>query len=142
MKQPSAFQITPFTNPFGDIVFRVTGWLDGERVRTNFKTRAEAKAEVQALEIRQIQNEASARTAITRLNDDELHEAETAYRWLKDKPKTLLFYLEFAFANYRAPENDMLLALGIDDYVAAKQRECDQGVITQSGPGPEVSRRE
>ena len=45
MKSVSAFAITTFTNPSGEIVFRVSGYLCGQRVRKNFATRAEAEAE-------------------------------------------------------------------------------------------------
>lgn len=29
------FEISEFTNPSGEIVFRVAGWLNGKRVRKN-----------------------------------------------------------------------------------------------------------
>src|SRR5438093_4700282 len=51
MKSESAFVISPFTNPSGEIVFRLSGWLNGGRVRKNFPTRAEAVVERQVLEI-------------------------------------------------------------------------------------------
>ena len=88
------------------IVYRVSGWLDGERIRRNFATRVEARAEVQALEAWWLQDESGESPVIARLSDDDLHEAETAFCWLRDKPRSLLFYLEFAFANYRALENE------------------------------------
>jgi hypothetical protein len=44
MKQPPKLVVTPFENRNGFISYRVTGWLHGERVRKNFKTRAEANA--------------------------------------------------------------------------------------------------
>jgi hypothetical protein len=37
------------------IVYRVSGWLDGKRIRKNFPTRAEAEAERQTLEIQRLQ---------------------------------------------------------------------------------------
>lgn len=61
MNQTASFAIAPFTNPSGEIVFRVTGWLDGKRVRKNFPTRAEADAERQVLEVQRAQGQ-------TRLN--------------------------------------------------------------------------
>ncbi len=30
MKHTYAFVISEFTNPFGEFVFRLTGWLDGK----------------------------------------------------------------------------------------------------------------
>jgi hypothetical protein len=41
MKPITPFVITSFTNPSGGVVFRVSGWLDGKRIRKNFSTRAE-----------------------------------------------------------------------------------------------------
>ncbi len=67
MAQAAQFIISEFTNPSGEIVFRVTGWLDGKRIRKNFPTRAEASAERQALEIQRLQAETGIRTTATRL---------------------------------------------------------------------------
>jgi len=67
MSQASQFIISEFTNPSGEIVFRVTGWLDGTRIRKNFPIRAEASAERQALEIQRLQAETGIRTTATRL---------------------------------------------------------------------------
>ncbi len=91
MDQAAQFVISEFTNPSGEIVFRVTGWLDGKRIRKNFPTRAEASAERQALEIQRLQAETGIRTTATRLTDAQLHEAEAAFRRLADAPKSLSF---------------------------------------------------
>ena len=82
----TTFQVTEFTNPSGDVVFRVSGWLDGKRVRKNLSTRAEAEAERQSLEIQHLQRETGIRAAATRLTDDQLHEAETVFRRLAACP--------------------------------------------------------
>ncbi len=123
MSQASQFIISEFTNPSGEIVFRVTGWLDGTRIRKNFPTRAEASAERQALEIQRLQAETGIRTTATRLTDDQLHEAEAAFRRLADKPRPLSFYLDFALANYRQPENQKSRSDAITDYKRSKSRE-------------------
>jgi len=68
MNPRSSFVVTQFTNPSKEIVFRVSGWLDGVRVRKNFLTRAEAQAERQALEILQTQAETGIRPMATRLS--------------------------------------------------------------------------
>jgi hypothetical protein len=39
MSQVKNFVISEFTNPSGEIVLRVSGWLDGKSVRKNFPTR-------------------------------------------------------------------------------------------------------
>jgi len=67
MNPRSSFVVSQFTNPSKEIVFRVSGWLDGVRARKNFLTRAEAQAERQALEILQSQAETGIRPTATRL---------------------------------------------------------------------------
>lgn len=55
MTPASKLVVAPFENRNGVTSYRLTGWLHGERVRRNFKTRDEANAEKAALEIRAIQ---------------------------------------------------------------------------------------
>ena len=69
MNQATSFVVSEFTNPSGEIVCRVAGWLDGKRVRRNFATRAEGEAERQVLEVQRLQTETGIRTAATRLED-------------------------------------------------------------------------
>lgn len=126
----SSVVVSKFTNPSGEIVFRVSGWLDGKRVRKNFPTRTEAEAERQILEIQQIQTETGVRAAATRLNDDQLHEAEAVFRMISGQSNTLTFYVKFALANYRQPEKQKLLADAVTEYIAAKQREFEQDHIS------------
>lgn len=122
MKSVSAFAITTFTNPSGEIVFRVSGYLCGQRVRKNFATRAEAEAEKQVLNVKALQGDTDVRTAVTRLTDEQLHEAEAAFRRLGDKPQlSLLAYLDFALANYKEPDQQKALAEAIAEYVATKR---------------------
>src|ERR1035437_3557225 len=103
MNQATPFVISEFTNPSGEVVFRVSGWLDGKRVRKNFPNRAEAQAERQVLEVQRLQGETGIRTAVTRLVEDQLHEAEAVFHRLDGRPHSLSFYVEFALANYREP---------------------------------------
>ena len=67
MKTLVSFVISEFTNPSGEIVFRVAGWLDGKRIRKNFPTRAEAEAERQVLEVQRLQGATGIHTTVTRL---------------------------------------------------------------------------
>ena len=85
------FVISEFTNPSGEVVYRVSGWLDGKRIRKHFPSRAEAAAEKQALEIQHLQSETGVRTTATRLTDEQLHEAEAAFRRIAGKPRPLSF---------------------------------------------------
>jgi integrase len=130
MSQTPQFVISEFTNPSGEIVFRLTGWLDGKRVRKNFPSRAEASAERQTLEIQSVQSTTGVRTTATRLSDEQLHEAEALFRRVDGKPRPLSFYVDFALSNYREPEHQKPLAAAISDYTQAKAHEFDQGHIS------------
>ncbi|MBI5688608.1 MAG: site-specific integrase [Verrucomicrobia bacterium] len=130
MKQAATFVITEFTNPSGEIVLRVSGWLDGKRVRKNFHTRAEARAEVEGLEVDATQAETGLRRAVTRLTEAQLKDAEAAVLRLEGKAHTLGFCVDFTLTTYRAPEREKALADGVADYLAAKKREAERGIIS------------
>jgi integrase len=132
MNQNASFVITPFTNPSGEIVFRVTGWLDGKRVRKNFRTRAEAEADRQVLEVQRAQGETGIRTAITRLTDEQIGEAETVFARLAGLPRPLAFYVDYALDNYSEPDSQKSLADAVKEYTAAKDHEREQDQISES----------
>ena len=74
------------------------------------------------MEIQQIQSATGVRTAATRLSDEQLHEAESAFQRLTDAPKSLSFYLDYALANYRAPEREITIEAAATAYLATKQQ--------------------
>src|SRR5690606_22522580 len=83
------------------------GWLEGKRIRKNFPTRAEAMAERQTLEIQRIQSDTGVRTAATRLSDEQLHEAEAAFRRVARKvplPVVLSRFRPHQLPRAREPE--------------------------------------
>ena len=131
MNPLSSFVVSQFKNPSEEIVFRVSGWLYGKRIRKNFPTRAEAEAERQVFEVGSLQSNGKVRAAITRLSDEQLHEAETAFQRLEGQQQTLSFCVDFALANYRAPERQKLLADAIAEYVAGKEHEFEQDHISR-----------
>ena len=130
MKSPASFVISEFTNPSGEVVFRVSGQLDGKRIRKNYTTRTEAQAERQTLEIARIQAEFGVRTAATRLTDDQLKEAEAAFHRLEGRTRSLAFYLEYALANYRDPVRDVTLADATKEYLALRESDHKQGNLS------------
>ena len=130
MNQNTSFVISEFTNPSGEIVFRVSGQLDGKRVRKNFSTRAEAQAERQALDLAKLQDETGVRTAATRLEDEQLCEAEAAFHRLEGRTRSLTFYLDFALANYRDPIRDVPLAEAAKEYLALREADYKQGNLS------------
>ena len=132
MNAKSSFAISQFTNPSGEIVFRVSGWLDGKRFRKNFPTRPEAEAERQVLEVCRLQGEAGIHTAATRLTDDQLHEAEMVFRRLSGQSHPLSFYVEFALANYHEPQRQQSLVDAVTEYLAVKKVEYEQQIISRT----------
>jgi hypothetical protein len=126
MNPLSSFVVSQFKNPSGDVVFRVSGWLYGKRIRKNFATRAEAEAERQVFEVGSLQTKSKVRAAVTRLSDEQLHEAETAFQRLECQQQTLSFCVAYTLANYRAPERQKLLPEAIAEYIAAKEHEFER----------------
>ena len=130
MNRNQSFVISEFTNPSGEIVYRVTGYQDGKRVRRNFPTRVEAEAERQVREIQRLQTESGIRVAATRLSDAHLKEAEAVFSRLSGQPRSLSFYVDFALTNYREPAKQKPLSDAVGDYVTAKEYEYKQDQIS------------
>lgn len=126
------FVISEFKNPSGQIAFRVSGWLEGKRVRKNFASHAEAKAEADVLEIRCLQGETGVRPTVTRLSEDQLKEAEAMVGLLASKPRSLTFYVQFALANYREPVCTKPFPEAVAEYVASKRHEVTQDLIAEA----------
>jgi hypothetical protein len=104
MTHDQSFTVSRFQNRNGVTSWRVSGYLAGVRLRKNFPTREEAAAEKAVLNLKALQSAPGGiRAATTFLSDDQLREAEAAFRRLAAKPKPLAFCLDYAFANYRAP---------------------------------------
>ena len=131
MKQATKLAVAPFENRNGSTSYRVIGWLHGERVRKNFKTREEASAEKATLEIQSLQATHGMRSLPTTLSIEQVRDAEVAFRRLAENCRPLSFYLDFALANYREPEKQKPRADAIADYVAAKEREFEQDQISE-----------
>ena len=130
MKQVTPFVISEFTNPSGKIVFQLYARIDRQRFRKNFQTRAEAEAERQVQEVSWLQRDTGTRAAVTRLNEDQLHEAEAAFRRIANLPRSLSFYLDFALTNYREPEKQKPLTDAVAEYVTAKEHEFAQDQLS------------
>ncbi|MFT3784070.1 MAG: site-specific integrase [Nibricoccus sp.] len=124
------FVIGRFENRNGTVSWRLSGWLFGERVRKNFKTREEASAEKAALEIKAEQTTSGLRSVVTGLSIDQLREAEAAIRRLNGQPHTLAFCVEYTLTNYRAPEHELLLTEGVKEYLAARNRDVERGIVS------------
>ena len=131
----SKFEVIPFENRNGSSSWRVVGWLHDERIRKNFKTRAEAIAERAALQVRAAQTEQGMRTIATTLTAEEVREAETVFHRLRGRSCSLSFCVDFALTNYKEPEHRKQLVDACSDYVASKQREFDQQQLSRKQKG-------
>src|SRR5665213_291922 len=130
MSTNTSFEITRFANRNGKPSWRVSGWLHGVRIRKNFKSREDAAVQKSVLEIRAAQAAAGLRQTTTFLADPQLREAEGAFRRLEGHSHTLLFYLDYALANYREPQEQKPLEQAVDEYVATKRKECERSLLS------------
>jgi hypothetical protein len=110
----------------------VEGRIDGVRFRRNFKTKEEAVAEKAILDLKHLQLSSNIRSATTFLTDTELRQAEAAFQRLgKNSVHPLLFYPEFALANYREPQASKPLAEAVADYVDVKTKQFEQTLLSR-----------
>lgn len=126
----TSFTVSRFKNRNGVSSWRVSGWLAGVRIRKNVPSREAAAVEKAALEAKAAQIAGGVRSATTFMTDEQLRESEAAFRRLEGRPKSLLFYLDYAIANYRAPEREMPLADAVAEYVATKRREHERTLLS------------
>ena len=110
--------------------FRVDGRLHGVRIRRNFKTKEEAAAEKATIELKALQATSGLQSVTTFLATDQLREAESAFRRLQRKPRSLTFYLDFALANYREAVAHKPLAEAVAEYITVKEYELEQDLIS------------
>ena len=131
MNQENQFSVSRFKNRNSVFSFRVDGRLHGVRIRRNFKTQEEAAAEKAALELNVIQTKSGLQSATTFLAADQLREAEAMFRRLAGRPHPLSFYLEYALTNYREPLSQKLLTEAVTEYIATKDHEREQDLISE-----------
>ncbi|MEO6994193.1 MAG: site-specific integrase [Lacunisphaera sp.] len=131
MNHESMFTVSRFKNRNGVFSYRVDGRLHGVRIRRNFKTPEEAAAEKTALLIKATQSTSGLQLATTFLVADQLREAEAVFRRLSGRSHPLSFYVDFALANYREPITQKLLTEAVAEYVATKQHEHEQDLLSE-----------
>jgi integrase len=104
--------------------------LGSVRIRRNFKTREEAAAEKAALEIKEQQIDSGDQSVLTHLTESQVREAEAVFQRLAGKMHSLAFYVDYALANQREPEAQMLLSAAVGDYIAARDRDFRQDQLS------------
>ena len=81
---------------------RLTGWLNGRRIREQFRNRDEAEGRKNALEVEASNAVSGTRARVTRLSETQLAEAESAFARLG--ARSLSEAVGWYLANYRPPQ--------------------------------------
>jgi len=131
-KRKPSFRVSEYTNRSGTTSWRVTGFIDGKRIRRNFNCPEDAEAERRALQVIALQNQPDLQRVVTRLSDEQVREAESLFQLIRGQPRPLRFYVDYALANYREPELQKPLAEAVQEYVAFKEREHERGLLSFS----------
>jgi hypothetical protein len=130
MNHKNKVSVSRFQNRNGAFSFRVEGSLHGVRIRRNFKTQEEAAAEKAALEVKALQMASSLRAVTTSLTEVQVREAEDAFRRLDGRSRSLLFFLDYALANFRDTQQGKPLSEAVAEYVASKHRENERTLLS------------
>ena len=123
-------KVAKFLNGSGSGAWRVSGTINGERIRRNFKTRPEAVAERQVLEIKRKNTAQDLKTIATRLTPEQTREAEHAFRILQGRSTSLIFAVQYFREHYREPETEKPLSDAIAEYFDKRSRDEEKGIIS------------
>ncbi len=124
MKNPKPsgrFTIKPASlssHGFAYETFLLSGWLNGRRIRRQFKSREEALGEQNALQVEAANAGGEIRARNTRLNTGQIAEAEAAFARLG--PKSLALAVEWFLASYKPPVTAMSLDNAVVTFLAEK----------------------
>jgi integrase len=119
MATSNKIKITKFRNRSGNDSWRLSGTVNGERIRKNFASHAEALNEKQQYN-NVLSLNSQHRTAVTTLSDGQIGEAQEAFERLGDD-HSLRFAVDFFLQNYRAPNCDYSLSDVLEDFYADKR---------------------
>lgn len=127
------FKITPFTNPSGQRVYRLSGTLNGKRIRENYPTRPEAVAKRQDYDIEWLNAHPEGRTIWTTLTPEENRDAVAAMNSLKSRnsPYSLSFAVDYFLQTYRPPEHEKAAGEVAMEYLEKRTRDCIRSFISQ-----------
>ncbi len=117
-------KISKFTNRNGSLSWRVSGTVNGQRIRKNFSNRADALQVRELYEIQRLNQVANTRQVATTLNPEQLREAERVFHGLlKGKAQSLTFAVQHFLDTWRDPAVEKSLSEAIEDYLKAKEAE-------------------
>ncbi|MBC2594713.1 hypothetical protein H5P28_10615 [Ruficoccus amylovorans] len=128
----SRFKITKYTNPSGEEVWRLSGTLNGQRIRRNFRNRSKAVAERQKLEVRYLNETSEGQTIFTTLTHDQNKDAVAAISLLQksDSKKSLVFAVNYLLDHYQEAAESKSVENAIIDYRQHKEKEVDRGILS------------
>lgn len=127
------FKISKFTNPSGIVVWRLSGTLNGQRIRKNFKSRPKAVAERQQLEIKYLNDQSEGQAIWTTLTQEQNRDAIAAINQLKHSgsTKTLSFAVNYFLTHYKEAAETMKIESAIEEYVGEKSLEFERAIISR-----------
>lgn len=100
--------------------YRISGTVNGSRVRLQFRDRNVASHELAKLQVAAMNGD-KMHPVMTRLPNDRVAEAESCCTRLKDTGKTLSFAVNWFLANYRDSITTLPVSAVKDDWLAACQ---------------------
>ena len=126
------FKIARFKNPSGQYAYRVSGTLNGKRIRKNFEIRKDAVAFRQQLDIKRLNEASTGQTIWTTLSHDDNREAIAATNMLKaaGSKRSLTFATNYFLDHYKEVAEQMKVAEAVEDYLLEKQVEMEREIIT------------
>ncbi|MGJ8638406.1 MAG: tyrosine-type recombinase/integrase [Opitutaceae bacterium] len=129
----SKLKITEFTNPSGGSAWRLSGTLNGQRIRENFKSRQNAVSKRQKYDIERLNSASKGQTVWTTLTHDQNRDAISAVNRLKQSgsTKTLDFAVNYMLEHYREAAEELGVPDAVAEYLEEKSKEETRGIISR-----------
>lgn len=128
----SRFKITKFKNPSGAQVYRLSGTLNGKRIRENYKSREDAAAKRQEYDIEHLNGQSDGQTVWTTLTHDQNRDAIAAVNILKRAgiQRSLTFAANYLTEHFKEAANQATVDEVSQIYLDARSRDQERGLIT------------
>jgi ribosomal protein S6 len=107
--------------------YKIQGWVNGRRIRKNFKSEQEAIGEKHRLEVFSANAIDPIRPAVTRLTPAQIADAETAFARIGDRP--LSTAIDWFLTTYTAPLAEKLLADAVTAFLADRTKHVRKMVL-------------
>lgn len=127
------FKISKFQNSNGTVSWRVSGTLNGKRIRKNFKEYKQASASAQKLEIRALNETVSeGRTIFTTLSKEENQDAIAAVSLLKKagSKRSLVFTVDYFLKHFKEAAQSKTVREATDEYYEHRQTQYQRGALS------------